>query len=186
MPQVIIVVGTPAKASRLNGITEFVRDRLVDRGVVVDVLQVSDLPPEDLIYARFDSPAVREANERVAKADAVVFASPVYKAAYTGVLKTFLDLLPQKALERKLALPLFIGGSLAHLLAVDYALKPVLSALGAKHQLGGVYAVDQWVTRREEGGYALAAELVERLAAAADEMCEELRWQELRKRETLN
>lgn len=183
MPHVVIVKGNPVRMSRLNGLTEFVREQLVERELSVEVLSVIDVPPEDLIYARFDSPAMTAAKERIAKADAIVFASPVYKASYTGVLKTFLDLLPQKALTGKIALPLFIGGSLAHLLAVDYALRPVLAVLGANHQLGCVYAVDQWVTRTEEDGYVLQAELADRLTGAVDELCEELRWREQRKRE---
>ncbi len=62
---------------------------------------------------------------------AVVVATPIYKAAYTGGLKALFDILPQSALRGKTVLPLATGGSPAHLLAIDYALKPVLSALGA-------------------------------------------------------
>ncbi|MCG6197676.1 NAD(P)H-dependent oxidoreductase, partial [Anoxybacillus sp. LAT_38] len=90
---------------------------------------------------RFDSPAILEANRIIAKSDAVVVATPIYKASYTGVLKSFLDLIPQKGLEKKIVLPLAIGGTIAHLLAIDYALKPVLSALGANHIFTGVYAL---------------------------------------------
>ncbi|MDQ0896682.1 NAD(P)H-dependent oxidoreductase [Paenibacillus sp. V4I7] len=61
------------------------------------------------------------------------------EASYTGVLKAFLDLLPQKGLECKVVLPLAVGGTISHLLAIDYALKPVLSALGARNILQGVY-----------------------------------------------
>ena len=39
-------------------------------------------------------------------------------------------------------LPIATGGSLAHMLAIDYALRPVLSALGSTHILGGVYLQD--------------------------------------------
>lgn len=174
MPHVVIVSGNPAKVSRLNGLTGFVKRKLAERHFAVDVLHVADLPPEDLFYAKMDSPAVTAANELIAKADAVVFATPVYKASYTGVLKTFLDLLPQRALEHKVVLPLLIGGSIAHLLAVEYALKPVLSVLGARIQLAGVYAVDQWIVRAEDGGYDLKEELVERLSAAVEDLTAEL------------
>src|SRR5918912_82296 len=47
------------------------------------------------------------------------------KAAYTGLLKAFLDLLPQYALGGKTVLPLVTGGTPAHVLTVDYALRPV-------------------------------------------------------------
>ena len=68
--------------------------------------------------------------------------TPIYKAAYSGLLKSFLDLLPQDGLRGKVVLPLATGGSSAHLLALDYALKPVLGALGARHILDAVFATD--------------------------------------------
>ncbi len=71
-------------------------------------------------------------------------------------------------------LPLFIGGTIAHLLAVDYALKPVISALGGTHILSGVFAVDQWITRLELGGYDLTEQLRERLDDALNELQSEL------------
>lgn len=36
----------------------------------------------------------------------VILATPVYKAAYTGLLKAFLDLLPQDGLAGKIVLPI--------------------------------------------------------------------------------
>ena len=84
-------------------------------------------------------------------ADLVVVATPIYKAAYSGVLKAFLDLLPQDGLQGKQVLVLGTGGSIAHLLALDYALKPVLSALGARHILDVVYAEDTQFVRNEQG-----------------------------------
>jgi FMN reductase len=181
MSKVVIISGTPAKVSRLNGVTEYAVKELVEAGASVEWIHVADLPAEDLIRARFDSPSIMQANALVEQADAVIIASPVYKASYTGVLKTYLDLLPQKGLSGKIVLPLFIGGSIAHLLAVDYALKPVLSVLGAQHLLGGVYAVDNWVTRNEQGGYDLSVELAVRLEQAIKELVEEIQWLSVRK-----
>ncbi len=57
----------------------------------------------------------------------MVIGTPVYKAAYSGLLKSLLDLLPQYALAGKTVLPLATGGSTAHVLAIDYALRPVLA-----------------------------------------------------------
>ena len=63
---------------------------------------------------------------QVANAQLIVVATPVYKAAYSGLLKVFLDLLPQTALAGKTVLPLATGGSPHHMLALDCALRPVL------------------------------------------------------------
>ncbi|NBD26049.1 NADPH-dependent FMN reductase [Paenibacillus glycinis] len=166
MPKAIIISGSPNPVSRLNGILQYAEEKLASLGWDIVSLHVASLPAEDLIGARFDSPAIAEASRLVAEADAVIIASPVYKASYTGVLKTFLDLLPQKGLYGKIVLPLFIGGTLAHLLALDFSLKPLLSALYAKHVEPGVYAVDSQILKTDDGGYVLDEELGQRLNAA--------------------
>ncbi|ASS98096.1 MULTISPECIES: NADPH-dependent FMN reductase [Geobacillus] len=170
MLNIVILNGNPSSTSRLNGLIEYAERALRQKGFAIEQIHVADLPADDLVRARFDSPAIAAANQKVEKAQGVIIASPVYKAAYTGILKAYLDLLPQKGLQHKVILPLFIGGSLAHLLAIDYGLKPVLSALGARYLLGGVYAVDQWVTRLPEGGYSLPEELKRRLDESLSEL----------------
>ncbi len=73
---------------------------------------------QDLLYARFDSPSLKTFTEQLQQADGLIVATPVYKAAYSGALKTLLDLLPERALQGKVVLPLATGGTVAHLLAV--------------------------------------------------------------------
>jgi FMN reductase len=79
------------------------------------------------------------------------------------VLKVFLDLLPQTALKEKHVLPLATGGSPNHMLALDYALRPVLQSLGAAHILPGIYVTDSQVVVLPEGGYQIHADIAERL-----------------------
>jgi FMN reductase len=169
MSKVVIINGNPSLTSRLNGMIQYVEQRLLQAGIEIEHIQVAELPSEDLIKAKFDGEAILRANKKVEEADGIIVASPVYKAAYTGVLKTYLDLLPQKGLLGKIILPLFIGGTIAHLLSIDYALKPVLSALGGRYILGGVYAVDTWITRNEQEGYSLSEDLLHRLDEAVAE-----------------
>lgn len=161
-------------ASRLTGVLRYAEGYLTARGHEVQRIDVVMLPAEDLIRARRDAPEIAEANRMVEISDVVMIGSPVYQASYTGLLKTFLDTLPQKILAGKIILPLLIGGSLAHLLAMDYALKPVLSALGARHILGGVYAVNSQVTKLPSGDMRLEPELAERLDNALEELAVEL------------
>ncbi len=95
----------------------------------------------------------------------------MYKASFAGALKTLLDLLPERALANKAVLPLASGGSAAHMLALDYALKPVLAALKAQEILHGVYAVDRQIAYAEGNQPArLDDELRERLEAAASQL----------------
>lgn len=170
MSHVVIIAGAPSKRSRLTGLTDYSAHTLNRAGISVEVIQVADLPAEDLPQAKFDSPAIQDALAIVDAADAVIVATPVYKAPYSGVLKLFLDLIPQEGLRGKVTLPLVIGGSIAHLLAIDYALKPVLTALGGRHILGGVYAVDQTIERNEDGTFTLAADITARLDRSLEEL----------------
>ncbi|MBO9610250.1 MAG: NADPH-dependent FMN reductase [Paenibacillaceae bacterium] len=175
MMSIVIISGSPSARSRLSGIVEQVKAAIAAEGQEWTEIAVRELPPADLLHAAFDSPAIAEAVGKVEQADAVVIATPIYKASYTGILKAFLDLLPQKGLERKIVLPVAIGGTIAHLLAIDYALKPVLAALGARHVLGGVFVQDTHVTWSEQGQAVLDAETGARLNGAVKELVRERR-----------
>lgn len=142
---VVTLAGSPSQRSRSAVLLDVARRWLHERGVEVRSYQVRDFAAEDLLHARFDSPQVLELLEQVARADGLVIATPVYKASIAGALKVLLDLLPERALSHKVVLPLATGGSSAHMLAVDYALKPVLAALKAQEMLHGVFAEDSQI-----------------------------------------
>lgn len=165
---VIGIQGSPSPVSRSASLLRLARSRLAAHALSYRGIAVRDLPAEALLHGQLGHPLLRQAVDAVAAADLVLVATPIYKAAYSGVLKAFLDLLPQDALHGKTVLPLATGGSLAHLLAVDYALKPVLSALGARDVLDAVYAVDAHFVAapHEAPGYAPTAELRDRVDAA--------------------
>jgi FMN reductase len=75
-------------------------------------------------------------------ADVRVVGSPVYKASYTGVLKAFCDHISAGQLAGKVAIPLMVGGSLQHCLALDVHLRPLLVELGATCPSPGLYVVE--------------------------------------------
>jgi FMN reductase len=143
MPSILLLSGSPSATSRSAALLEYARQHFLAAGITAQTFGLRDFPAEDLILGKYDSPAFDEVKRLLAKASAVVVATPVYKAAYSGGLKTLLDILPQAALRGKTVLPVATGGSPAHQLAIDYALKPVLSALGATDLLQGVYVVDK-------------------------------------------
>jgi FMN reductase len=78
----------------------------------------------------------------VAAADVAVFASPTYKAAYTGMLKAFLDRYGNNGLAGVVAVPVMTGGWPGHLLAVEVHLRPVLVELGATIPSRGLYVTE--------------------------------------------
>lgn len=133
-------------------------------------LHVLDLPAEALLHASFTNTDIKRAKEHVALAEAVIVSTPVYKAAYSGILKAFLDLLPQDGLAGKLVLPLATGGSQSHMLALDYALRPVLSALGAKHVLPSIYATDAQVSWSAETGLFIEPSIARRITEGVEHL----------------
>ena len=163
MVQAVIINGNHKKASRLTGIHQYVEDYLEEAGVSSTSIFVHELPAEDLITANFASEEIAQANKKVADAEIVFILTPIFKASYTGILKTYLDLIPQKGLENKKIVPIAIGGSIGHLLAVEYALKPVLSVLGATEILNTVFVLDQQVERLENGDYKIQEGVLDRL-----------------------
>lgn len=168
---VVLLSGSPSARSRTELLLEHVSQRLREHRVEVTLLRVRDFPADDLLFARFESAAVQQLQAVVASADGLVVATPVYKASITGALKVLLDLLPERALAHKVILPLASGGSPAHLLAVDYALKPVLAALKAQEMLAGVFAVDKQIAYPEGDNPArFDDELRERLDEAVEQL----------------
>lgn len=139
---IVAIAGSPRENSQSRRLLDHAVHELSDWGFAVRLISVRDLPATDLLHARFDSPPLQEAITLVQQAAGVLIATPVYQAAYSGILKAFLDLLPRRALNGKVVLPIATGGSAAHRLALDYSLRPVLAALGTPHVLGGLYVFD--------------------------------------------
>lgn len=151
MTKAILINGGNSITSRLTGIQQYIENLLDTQGIAHETIQVHQLPAQDLITANFASEAIAKEIVKVGEADIVFFLTPIYKGSFTGILKTFIDLLPQKGLENKTVIPVAIGGSIAHLLALEYSLKPVLSILGATTVSSPIYIVDSQVTKTENG-----------------------------------
>lgn len=176
---ILLLAGSPSLSSRSTRLLHHVGDRLASFGHRTSKLHVLDLPAQALLQADFNNDDIKHAQRQVKEADAVVISTPVYKAAYSGVLKAFLDLLPQDGLAGKLVLPLATGGSQSHMLALDYALRPVLSALGAKHVLPSIYATEAQIVWDAEKGLAVDTTIAQRVTEGVEHLSANL--QALRK-----
>lgn len=170
---ILMIAGSPSGHSRSAALLDAVQARLGGR-VLVDRLHIRDLSPQALLLADVNHESIVHALAQVASARALVVATPIYKAAYSGVLKVFLDLLPQTALKGKLVLPLATGGSAHHMLALDYALRPVLQSLSASHVLTGIYATDAQVPKDDDGEYQVGSEIATRLDDAVGALFKEI------------
>ncbi len=167
---VVTIGGSPSQRSRSGVLLDRAKRWLNQQGVEVVSYQVRDFPAEDLLHARFDSPQIIDLLQHIDNADGLVIATPVYKASFSGALKTILDLLPERALSHKVVLPIATGGSIAHMLAVDYALKPVLSALKAQEMLHGIFAEDSQIAYGEGSAQAQLVPILEqRLSEALEQ-----------------
>jgi FMN reductase len=172
---VLLLGGSPSHPSSSTRLLHHTGQRLALHGHRTSRLQVRDLPASALLHAHFGDAAIADALAQVDEADALVIATPVYKASYSGVLKAFLDLLPQAGLAGKLVLPLATGGSQSHMLMLDYALRPVLASLSARLVLPSIYATSDQLEWTEAGGLLLAAPIAARIAQGVDQLSAELR-----------
>lgn len=135
--KVTIVVGNPRPASRTRVVAETLVARLLDPDAYdLEVVELSDHATELFTWP---SEAVAAVSERVAQSDLVVFATPTYKATYTGLLKAFLDRYPGDGLEGVVAIPVHTGGDLAHSMGPTFTLAPLLAELGAIVPGRGLY-----------------------------------------------
>lgn len=169
MPTVLSVAGSPSSTSRTARLLRHLDAWLVDQGHEVIPLDVRTLPAEALFGADPGHPAIARVAALFQQADGVMIGTPIYKAAYSGMLKSLLDLLPQYGLADKVVLPLATGGSKAHVLAIDYALRPVLSAMGAAHIVPGWFTLDSEILIGEDDTLTLAPPAAEALKQVVDQ-----------------
>jgi FMN reductase len=142
--RIAVVTGNPKPASRTHSVALAVAGALaaaltdppVSPGVVIDLAEHAS--------SLFDwsAPELSRLTAEVAAADVAIFASPTYKAAYTGMLKAFLDRYGSNGLAGAIAVPVMTGGWAGHSLAVEVHLRPVLVELGATIPSRGLYVTE--------------------------------------------
>ncbi len=162
-PTIVALSGSPSLTSRTAQLIPHVEPALRRAGYRVETIPIRQLPADDLFAGQVSAPPISEALATMERAAGVLIATPIYKAAYTGMLKSFLDVLPQFGLSGKSVLPLATGGSIAHVLAIDYALRPVLTSLNARHIVNGLFILDKQIVPRDGGGIELEADIQRRL-----------------------
>lgn len=133
-----VVVGNPKPASRTLHAAVHLAEQLTGRAPDT-VLDLATLGSALLDWSNAEAD---DAVRRVHGLDLVVFASPTYKASYTGLLKLFLDRFPSNALDGVVAVPLMLGAGPGHALAPEVFLKPVLAELGASVPTKALYLLD--------------------------------------------
>jgi FMN reductase len=114
----------------------------------------------------FPSPALGAVIDAVIGADGLIAVSPIFNASYSGLFKTFFDVLERDSLAGKPTLVAATGGTRRHSLALDHALRPLFAYLGAAVVPTAVYAAaEDW-----GAGEATETGLAERINQAAGEL----------------
>ncbi|WP_423917381.1 FMN reductase [Frigoribacterium sp. 2-23] len=161
--------------------TRLLADRLTDAasralladGTPVDVVVVDlrDLAHDitDNLLTGFAPPALAEALEAVTGADGVIAVTPIFTSSYSGLFKSFFDVVDNKALTGVPVLIAATGGTARHSLALEFAVRPLFAYLRAVVVPTSVFAAsDDWggAEGGTEGG------LSQRIARAAGEFSE--------------
>ena len=146
--------------------------------VSVSVVELRDIALDVTknLLTGFPSPALRSAIASVVDADALVVVTPVFTAGYSGLFKSFFDVLDADSLAGKPVLLGATGGTERHSLVLDYQLRPLFGYLKADPVATGVYAASSdWGSgegalqrRIEKAGAELAALAAGRPALAQE------------------
>ncbi|GAA3567316.1 NAD(P)H-dependent oxidoreductase [Kribbella ginsengisoli] len=135
---VVTVVGNPKAGSRTAAAAASVAELLASElgtpyriDELVDLVTFAPAIFQGESAAEADREALDSAIELVSSASVIVLATPVYKGSYTGLLKSFLDVLPHLALAGSVVVPVTVSAAPSHKLLADLHLRPVLAELGA-------------------------------------------------------
>lgn len=117
----------------------------------------------------FASPGLRQTLDLMAAADGLIAVSPIFNASYSGLFKSFFDILDDSSLVDKPTLIAATGGTSRHSLALEHALRPMFAYLRASVVPTAVFAAaEDWA-----GGGA-AESLRDRILRAAGELAEQI------------
>ncbi|WP_068672226.1 NADPH-dependent FMN reductase [Oceanobacillus sp. Castelsardo] len=171
MSEIVVLSGSPSEDSRSNVVLKYIGSTLQEKEFLVTHISVRDIPWDVLFKAEFNSLVIQNLTSLIQGAEGVIVGTPVYKSAYSGVLKALLDILPQDVLEDTPVLPLMTGGSPSHLLAMEYTLKPLLASLKGVN-LKGVYLVDHQIDKTKVANPIVHTKAHERLTKQVEYFAE--------------
>jgi FMN reductase len=163
-------------ADRLTDATvAALRERGVDVGVEVVELREHARDLADHLVTGFPNAALRPVLDTVAGADGLVAVTPIFSASYSGLFKTFVDVLDREALD---GTPVLLGataGTARHQLALDHAMRPLFAYLhaavvptavfAASEDWGAGGATGELGARIDRAGAELAAAVADRPSA---------------------
>ena len=144
MTRVVIVsagLGSPS-TTRLLADQMAAGVRRAEPGASVEVVELRPLAHDvvDATLTGFASPRLQHVIDQVGAADALGFVTPIFQASYSGLFKSFADVLEPDQLIGKPVLLGATGGTARHSLAVEHAMRPLMAYLQAVPVPTGVFA----------------------------------------------
>ncbi|MEU3856389.1 FMN reductase [Streptomyces sp. NPDC028722] len=179
-------LSTPSSTRLLaDRLTESVHGELAAQGLDVEIraieLRELAVAVANNLVTGFPSPPLADAIDSVTGAAGLIVVTPVFTASYSGLFKSFFDLIDPDALTGKPVVIAATGGTARHSLVLEHALRPLFSYLRAAVVPTAVYAASEdWGSggdayteglpaRIRRAGGELAARMASRPAEAAPE-----------------
>ena len=155
-------------ADRLSAATSVaLRER--GEGAEIETVELREYAREltNHLLTGFAAGRLAQLIERVTEADALIVVSPIFSGSYSGLFKTFFDVLEPGVLAGKPVLIGATGGTARHSLALEYALRPLFSYLRSVVVPTAVYAAPE--------DWGSDAQLSDRVDRAAGELADLVR-----------
>ncbi|MER6114600.1 oxidoreductase [Streptomyces sp. A0642] len=149
-------------ADRLAAATRERLEAEQDRTVDVRVIELRDLAVDIAgnLVSGFPSATLEEAIGAVAGADGLIAVTPVFTASYSGLFKSFFDLVENTALTGKPVVVAATGGTARHSLVLEHAMRPLFAYLRAVTLPTSVYAASEdWGSSGDEYTEGLPARI---------------------------
>ncbi|HWJ83496.1 MAG TPA: FMN reductase [Nocardioides sp.] len=178
MKKIVVVTAGLSVPSSTRLLGEAAARAVESRGTDVDVSYVELRPLAhalaDHLLTGFPSGDLAAAIDAVGRADGLVVVTPVFAASYSGLFKTFFDVLEPGTLDGTPVLVAATAGTARHSLVLDHALRPLFSHLRAVVVPTGVFAASEDFGATADGSLRkrverAAGELAALLGVGADE-----------------
>lgn len=162
-------LGVPSSSRLLaDQLAAVAEDRLADAGfeVTVEIVELRDLAVDiaNNFVTGYAAPRLADVIAGVEASDGIIAVSPVFSASYSGLFKSFIDVLDPKSLEGKAVLLGATGGTDRHQMVLEYAMRPLFSYLRTRMAATAVFAGPQDWGNADDGGSPLSSR-IDRAAA---------------------
>lgn len=129
--------------------------------VTVDVVELRDLAVDiaNNFVTGYAAPRLAEVIAGVEASDGIIAVSPVFSASYSGLFKSFIDVLDPKSLEGKAVLLGATAGTDRHQMVLDFAMRPLFTYLRTRIAPTAVFAGPQDWGNADDGGSPLSVRI---------------------------